>query len=54
MHIEVNCLLVCLEGYVSLGVGGYLEVKEIDILYQIRSFPGELQAGIIVFFVGLV
>ena len=46
--------MVCLEGYVSLSVGGYWEVKEIDSVSQIRSFPGEWQAGITVFFVGLV
>ena len=54
IHIEFHCLLIYLEGYISLGVDGYWEVKEIDSISQIRNFPGEEQSVITVFFVGIV
>ena len=54
IQIEVHCHLIGLEGYDSLGVCGYLEVKDVDSVAQTIIFPGEQQARIKVLFVGLV
>ena len=40
---------MCLEGYYSLGICGYLEINEAVRVAQIISFPGELQGDVRVF-----